>query len=85
MSVISRPAMVFHGGGRRWFTLRAACKAEANALIRTKCECESIDHGPLGWEHLTCWYHEPNRYPRIFNRLFNGYMRRFKAQQEKTP
>lgn len=29
-------ARIYYGGGRRWFTLKAACKAEAKALIKAR-------------------------------------------------
>lgn len=29
-------ARIYHGGGRRWLTLKAACKAEAKALIKAR-------------------------------------------------
>lgn len=39
-------AKVFRGGGRRWFTKRAAIRAEAARYFRERhlCECESADH-----------------------------------------
>lgn len=30
-------ARVYHGGGRRWFTLAGACKAEAKARVKERC------------------------------------------------
>lgn len=36
-------ATVWHGGGRRWFTRRAAERAEARHLINKRCECEKGD------------------------------------------
>jgi hypothetical protein len=27
---------IYYGGGRRWFTLRAACRAHAKSIIKTR-------------------------------------------------
>lgn len=81
MAVSSSTTTVYHGGGRRWLTLRSACSAEARALLKTRCECETIDHGSMGSEHLVCWYHEEERNAVLMRRLSGGYMRRFKQQQ----
>ncbi len=48
MNVTIENAAVFRGGGRRWFTLRAACKAEARALLNKHCECDYCDHEMWG-------------------------------------
>jgi hypothetical protein len=29
-------ARIYYGGGRRWFTLRAACRAHAKSIIKTR-------------------------------------------------
>ncbi len=44
MAVTVETAAVFRGGGRRWFTLRAACAAEARALLNKHCDCDYCDH-----------------------------------------
>lgn len=79
MSVTTEDATVFRGGGRRWFTLRAACKAEARALLNKHCDC---DHEGWGREDLPCRLHHPDRYPRIIKRLTDGFMRRYRASQK---
>lgn len=66
-------ATVYRGGGRRWLTRKAACKAEARAKIKTRCECDYCDHGLMGREHLTCSLHHPDRYPKILRRLARMY------------
>lgn len=58
MTVTSSQAVVFKGGGRRYLTMKSACRAEARTLINTRCDCEVMDHGSMGAEYLTCWYHE---------------------------
>lgn len=84
MSVSASQAKVYKGGGRRYFTLRAACNAEARARLKERCDCESIDHGgSFGTEHLYCNYHHPvyeERTAQIIKRLSNGYMRRFRGE-----
>ncbi|WP_288081192.1 hypothetical protein [Pseudomonas sp.] len=82
MAVTTSQAVVYKGGGRRYLTLRSACAAEARALLKTRCECETMDHGPMGYEHLTCWYHEDERNAVLMRRLTGGYMRRFRSTQK---
>lgn len=41
--VVAEQATVFIGGGRRWLTVRAACRAEAKAIIKRHCECDKGD------------------------------------------
>lgn len=79
MPITAQQAVVFKGGGRRYLTLKAACKAEARALLKTRCECETIDHGSMGYEHLTCWYHEEARNAVLMRRLTGGYMRKYRS------
>jgi len=72
---------VYRGGGRRWMTKRAACNAAAKAKIKTRCECEKNDHGPMGIEHLPCAYHaDLDRFHKIVSRLARIY---FKAMTAK--
>jgi len=66
MPVTTEQAKVFRGGGRRWFTPRAACRAEARAAIKQRCECSKGDHETPG---ETCFYHDPIRYQKIVRRL----------------
>lgn len=83
MAVTTSQAVVYKGGGRRYLTLRSACAAEARALLKTRCECETMDHGPMGYEHLTCWYHEEERNAVLMRRLTGAYMRRYRAQNAR--
>jgi hypothetical protein len=49
VTVKSETATVYRGGGRRWFTLKAAAKADAVAAIKRKHPSEKgSDHDP-GW------------------------------------
>ncbi|WP_457967681.1 hypothetical protein M1D68_16080 [Pseudomonas sp. R4-84] len=84
MTVTTEQAEVFRGGGRRWFSLRAACRAEAAALLRKHCDCDYCDHEGWGREHLPCRLHHPDRYPRIIKRLTDGYVRRYRALNQRT-
>lgn len=36
-------ARVYYGGGRRWFTLRAACWAHARAVIKKRLRSQDFD------------------------------------------
>lgn len=74
MKISTETATVYRGGGRRWFTKNAACKAEARAKIKTKCECDYIDHEGYGRQDLPCALHNPDRYPKILRRLTRIYI-----------
>ena len=70
MTIKADEAIVFHGGNRRWFTLNAACRAEAKAMLTTRCECARGDYdGQYGTPSETCFYHDPANYPRLVRRL----------------
>lgn len=84
MTVTTENAAVFRGGGRRWFTLRAACRAEAAALLRKHCDCDYFEDGAGQHCDLPCRLHHPDRYPRIIKRLTDGYVRRYRAQTART-
>lgn len=62
-------ATVYRGGGRRWFSLNAACRAEAKAIMKRKCECDYVDHENYGRQELPCSLHHPDRYSKIVRRL----------------
>lgn len=74
MNIATETATVYRGGGRRWFTKNAACKAEARAKIKEKCECDHIDHEGHGRQDLPCSRHHPDRYPKILRRLTRIYI-----------
>lgn len=38
-------ARIYYGGGRRWLTLRAACRAHARAVIEIRRRSEGYDRG----------------------------------------
>lgn len=70
--ISKEPAIVFRGGGRRWFTRQAAANAEAKAAINLRCDCDSghwpIRH-PMEPPHI-CEYHcDLERYAKIKRRL----------------
>lgn len=69
-------ATVYRGGGRRFFTRRAAERAEAKAIIRKRCECERGDilNGDYGY---TCRYHsDRDRYERAVRLLLAMFIRK---------
>lgn len=79
MTVKTETATVYRGGGRRWFTKRAACNAAAKAKIKTRCECETNDHGSMGLEYIACSYHvDLERFHRIVRRLAAIYRKEMK-------
>lgn len=84
MNVTTENAAVFRGGGRRWFTLRAACKAEARTLLNKHCDCDYFEDGVGQRCELYCRLHHPDRYPRIIKRLTDGFVRRYRAQAART-
>lgn len=80
-------ATVYRGGGRRWFTLAAACRADARIKIKSRCECDYCDHPEMpgaGTEHLPCSLHAHDRYPKILRRLTRIYLRAA-TQHQKEP
>ena len=80
MAVTVETAAVFRSGGRRWLTLRAACAAEARAMLKKHCDCDYCEDD-IGRYELPCRLHHPDRYPRIMRRLTKGLMRRYRASQ----
>lgn len=71
-------ATVYRGGGRRWFTKKAACRADARARLKEGCECDYCDHPEMpgaGREHLPCHYHDGSeRATKILRRLTRIYI-----------
>jgi hypothetical protein len=79
---IAEQATVYRGGGRRWFSKKSACRAEAKAKIKSRCDCEQIDHGSMGVESVACSYHaDMDRFQKIVRRLSNIYLHAMKGQQ----
>ena len=64
MSVVAETAVAYRGGGRRWFTLRAACKAEAKVLVGNKYGCPGEDLP----QYVDRLYRIRNRYARLLER-----------------
>ena len=79
MKVTIETATVYRGGGRRWFTQAAACRAEARARLKVDCGCDYIDHEGYGRQYLPCALHHPDRYPKIVRRLTRIYIAAAKA------
>lgn len=84
MSVQVETATVYRGGGRRWLTAAAACRAEARAKMKTRCDCDYIDHEGYGRQELPCGMCHPDRYPKILRRLTRIYITAFRATKEQT-
>lgn len=85
MNVTVESATVYRGGGRRWFTKRAACKAEARAKINKDCGCDYCDHGGYGREHLPCGRHvDGERYAKMLRRLTRIYINAAKASTKEA-
>jgi len=78
MTVASEKATVYRGGGRRWFTLQAACNAEARAKINERCECDCSDYDT---SPVACALHEEERYSVIRRRLARVYRNAYKARK----
>jgi hypothetical protein len=78
-------ATVYRGGGRRWFTLRAAAHASAKAKIKERCDCDYCDHPEMpgaGREHLPCRYHNGTEFSeKVLRRLSRIYVAAYRATQ----
>lgn len=69
-------AMVWRGGGRRWFTRHAAERAEAKMAIRRRCDCDQRPHGS-GDPYYICRLHsDPERYQRMVRLMVVMFVRR---------
>ena len=76
MTVTTETATVYRGGGRRWFSKKAAIKAEASKLYRQRfkprCECDKdtvgIDY-TTGYFPETCYYHQDAFRTRFLRRV----------------
>jgi hypothetical protein len=66
-------AVAYHGGGRRYLTLRSACFAEARKAVREWCDKQGED-----WRELDIDWYAPRvkrlagMYKARFHRLTNG-------------
>lgn len=77
MLITKETATVYRGGGRRWFTKKSACRAEARARLKQDCACDYCDHPEMpgaGREDLPCQYHDGSeRAAKILRRLARVY------------
>jgi hypothetical protein len=75
MAVTKETATVYRGGGRRWFSLRSAVRAEAISIIKRKHPSErpEPDVGFAGW-HWTS-LPRPDVLLRRMCRVVRGRMR----------
>lgn len=76
-SVAVEQATVYRGGRRRWFSLRAACRAEAQMVVTNhlrarlpdECTCrEEVDHA-IGYTPPECPVHAGARRWRLVDRV----------------
>lgn len=76
--VQTETAQVYRGGGRRFFTRKAAERSEAKSIIRTRCECEHGDGSPYGYPGQTCTYHAmaPQQFERLVHLLIIMFIRK---------
>ena len=82
MTVSTETATVYRGGGRRWFTKLAACRAEARARIRERCECEA-GCPVTGYPDYVCDYHyDMDRYSVLVYRMARFYARKIEATHD---
>lgn len=75
MSIRSSTATVYHGGGRRWFSMYAAERAEAKRIISKRCEC---DYGDSVTPTYRCRYHnmDPVKFQRLVRLLIVMFVRK---------
>lgn len=85
-------ATVYWGGGRRWFSLKQAAKAEARWLLKQKCDCYS-DWGsyysdPSNERVERCRYHKMEQHEwkklrdRIARRIIFYWRKRHGGEKE---
>ncbi len=89
MSVTIEQATVYRGGRRRWFSLKAAIRAEAKAIHRARfhkdCECSDAEPGPYGAPGETCMFHEPSYFDRFTRRVGRLIERALTASTGEQP
>jgi hypothetical protein len=79
MTVKTLAAAVFHGGRRRWFSLGAACNAEAAAILNRFCDCSPGNGHDVSPE--TCAMHaDADRYARLRAKLAARARRQCQAE-----
>lgn len=69
--IIKEQAIVYRGGGRRWFSKSAAANAEARKLIKSRCYCSAPEEvqGRFISSGETCFLHQQERYKKALRRL----------------
>jgi hypothetical protein len=79
-------ATVYHGGGRRWFSLKAAANAEAGAKIKARCDCDDgliseMDRA-CGYYSACCQYHDGSDFAiKVRRRLARVYINAYRKSQ----
>lgn len=81
VAIVIEQAQVYRGGRRRWFSLRAACRAEASMLhrqhFRQRCDCDKPSQDGI-YPGNTCAYHETDFFHRWTARVARGIERQHK-------
>jgi hypothetical protein len=78
MTIQTEQTTVYRGGGRRWFSKRAAAKAEARAMLYRRYPCECDDDDPaIGYPGVCCYVHAMDcfHYAKIIRRLARLYLK----------
>ncbi|WUR15665.1 hypothetical protein E7V67_011350 [[Empedobacter] haloabium] len=76
---------VYHGGGRRWLTLKAAARREAAAAVRKRypCQCERAEYdfgGAMVYPGLSCIHHSGDaRFDKMVRRMARLHVAAFRA------
>lgn len=70
--VTSETATVYRGGGRRWFTIAAACRAEARKKVKKRWNDAGLDVDDF----------DPDKYQETVARLSRLYRRATLASRE---
>lgn len=84
MTVQAQSATVYFGGRRRWFTLTAACKAEAAAILGLHCDCRPGNGHDVAPE--TCAVHRDEaRYQGVLAKLAARVRRQHQAVPVDVP
>lgn len=75
--ISTEQATVYRGGGRRWFTLQAAQRAEARTIIKRRCECCKGDH--ITPDYVCDYHDDPVKFDRMTRLLVAMFIRKAKV------
>lgn len=84
MTVRTETVTVYFGGRRRWFSLAAACNAEASAILNRFCDCSTGNGHDVALE--ICTMHSDHaKYVRVRAKLIERIRRQFLARPVEIP